>query len=143
MMVFIGWSGEESRAVAKILHEWLPEVLQAVTTWMAPDNIALAEYFAEVIAENLEEADFGILCLNSYNFRSPWVLFEAGALAKKMGRSGACPYLVGLQAAALETPLGNLQAISSTKEDTRKLVNEINSRLKPPLDENAWTIALS
>lgn len=135
MLVFIGWSGEESRAVAKILHEWLPQILQAVTTWMAPEGIAPAEYFVKVIAQKLEEADFGILCLNSYNFRNPWVLFEAGALAKSTDRASACPYLVGLKPSALESPLNNLQALSSTKEDTRRLVNEINSRLSPPLDE--------
>jgi hypothetical protein len=34
MRVFIGWSGEPSRSIAKALHDWLQGVVQRVEPWM-------------------------------------------------------------------------------------------------------------
>ena len=33
MKVFIGWSGERSKALAQSLHDWIPLVLHNVEPW--------------------------------------------------------------------------------------------------------------
>ena len=43
------------------------------------------------VAVELERTNFGIICLTKANQERPWVLFEAGALAKGLKWLGWCP----------------------------------------------------
>jgi hypothetical protein len=78
------------------------------------------------IAEKLEVAAFGILCITGDNINAPWLLFEAGALAKKLSNPNVCPYLIHLKPSDLQGPLSQFQACEATKAETRKLVHSIN-----------------
>jgi hypothetical protein len=39
MKVFISWSGSRSKQIAKILHDWLPIVLQNIEAFMSTEEI--------------------------------------------------------------------------------------------------------
>lgn len=130
MKVFISWSGSRSRAVAAQLKEWIPDVMNSVETWMSSDIHAGARWIREV-DDILGQADFGIVCLTRDNLRAPWILFEAGAIAKKMTESRVIPYLMDdLEPADVEPPLGMFQSKRWDREGTWQLVHSINSALR-------------
>ena len=60
MKVFISWSGERSKQVARALFEWIPCVIQAVKPWMS-EQIAKGARWSPEIAKELEETRFGIV----------------------------------------------------------------------------------
>jgi hypothetical protein len=44
----------------------------------------------------LDEYEFGIVCLTAENLTAPWIMFESGALAKKLGKTRLGPVLIRL-----------------------------------------------
>ncbi|MDC3962572.1 TIR domain-containing protein [Polyangium jinanense] len=126
MKVFLSWSGDRSRRVARTLREWLPLVLQHVEPWMSEKDIEAGERWGIEIGKKLEESFFGVICLTKENLTAPWILFEAGALSKIMASSAVCPYLLGLDFGDITGPLSQFQAKKASKEHTRALVESIN-----------------
>ena len=130
--VFISWSGERSRYVAEALRGWLPVVLQTVKPWMSADVEKGTRWETEISAR-LDEADVGIICLTPENLSSPWLLFEAGALSKKLTKSRVCTYLLDLTPAEVPPPMGMFQHTVFGRDDTRKLLDSINSAQAQPI----------
>lgn len=130
MKVFISWSGDLSHKVAQAFNEWLPCVLQGVQPFLSSENIHKGAPWFEEIGGQLEETDFGILCLTPFNLEAPWILFEAGALSKKVGKARVVPLVLGLSPSELKPPLSNFNAANVTKDDTLKLVRSVNEGLK-------------
>ena len=110
MKVFISWSGSRSQELAKTLREWLPLVLDYVEPWVSETDIAAGDRWAQAIGSELEESNFGIICITPENLTSPWVLFEAGALAKSMQDGKVIPLLFGLEYSDITDPLAQFQA---------------------------------
>src|SRR4051812_12111371 len=128
MKVFLSWSGERSRIVATALRKWLPDVVQAVEPWMSKHDIGAGSRWSKDIGQVLNDADFGILCLTSENYAAPWLLFEAGALAKRRDEARVVPYLIGIEPSDLPAgPLNQFQAKRATVDDTWDLVQAINA----------------
>lgn len=76
------------------------------------------------------------------NKNAPWLLFEAGALAKKIQQSHVCPFLLGLGTAQLEGPLAQFQATLATRGDVMKLLISVNKALgDEALQDNRLGIA--
>ena len=96
MKVFISWSGDISKAVATALRNWLPNVIQSVTPWMSEQDIPKGTRWTHQLNQQLEQVKTGIICLTPDNQRSPWILFETGALAKTLADTYVCPYLFRL-----------------------------------------------
>lgn len=132
MKVFISWSGKRSKAVAEALRGWVPKVIQSVEPLLSSE-FQVGARWTEDIGKSLEETDFGIICLTPENLEKPWILFEAGALSKRLDTARVCPYLYQLDHSAVEGPLVMFQAARAEKEDTRKLLESINTASKPPL----------
>lgn len=127
MKVFISWSGDRSKTVALALREWLPDVIQDVKPWVSASDIDAGARWSADIARQLSETKFGIICLTAENQLKPWILFEAGALAKTLDGTFLCPYLIGLESAeVLPGPLTQLQAKRSDREGTWALVQTLN-----------------
>ena len=82
------------------------------------------------ISKELESSDFGIICLTRSNLQAPWLMFEAGALAKKFDKSHVVPMLFGLKPSALQGPLVQFQAVTFDKKDFVKLLRNINKALE-------------
>lgn len=110
MRVFISWSGTRSQALAQTLREWLPLVLDYVEPWVSETDIAAGDRWAQAIGTELEASNFGIICITPENLTSPWVLFEAGALAKSMQDGKVIPLLFGLEFSDITDPLAQFQA---------------------------------
>lgn len=126
LKIFLSWSGAESHALAKVLHEWLPDVLPFVKPWMSSEDIAKGRRWAADVGESLEGSSYCIVCVTPGVERQPWVNFEAGAISKIVERSRVSPLLRGLSVEDLGSlPLAMFQCTTCDKEDIRKLLRSI------------------
>jgi hypothetical protein len=130
MKIFISWSGKLSHEVALALHEWLPLVINAVKPYVSSEDIAKGVDWFGNIHKNLSESRFGIVCVTRENMNRPWILFEAGAIASKLGSTHLTPLLIDLAPADIDNPLSKLQATKVEKDDFFKLVKTINDQLE-------------
>jgi hypothetical protein len=126
MKVFISWSGERSQALAQGLHDWIPLVLHNVEPWLSQADIEAGDRWAEAVAKELADSNFGIICITHENVGSPWVLFEAGALAKSMQGSKVIPLLLDLDIRDITGPLAQFQAKKVDKTGVSEVINSIN-----------------
>src|SRR5687768_12978857 len=94
MEIFLSWSGEPSHQAAKALRDWLPKVIQAVEPWLSSEDIRSGEAWFHNLSEVLGKCQFGIFCLTRANAGSPWVQYEAGAIAKHLGAARVVPLLI-------------------------------------------------
>jgi hypothetical protein len=133
MRVFISWSGEPSRSVAQALREWLPMVVQHVEPWMSEEDIESGGRWNDAIAAELEGAEYGLICLTSTNLERPWLIFEAGALAKRFDVARVVPLLIDLKPADVTMPLASFQGRALSEEGMRRLVKDLNEEREQPL----------
>jgi len=126
MRLFISWSGDRSEALAKALYEWLPLVLHYTAPWLSKSDIKAGERWSLEVAKELEQANFGILCVTKDNLNSPWILFEAGALAKSMQDGRVIPLLLDLDFKEVSGPLAQFQAKKTEKDGIWELVTSLN-----------------
>lgn len=130
MKVFISWSGDISLRFAQKFAEWLESVIQATKPFVSADDIRKGQRWFQEISKQLDETNFGILCVTPGNTEAAWLLFEAGALSKKIEHSHVCPLLIGVQNTDLRPPLSMFQTTDATKpEDIRRLLATINTML--------------
>lgn len=129
MKVFISWSGERSRDVANLMHEWISCVLQAVKPWVSTRDIDRGALWFGQISGQLQEASVGIICLTHENKDQPWILFEAGALAKGLSSARVCTLLVDLEPADIKDPLAQFNHTKPVKGDMFLLVSTLNAAL--------------
>ncbi|MBU1052762.1 MAG: toll/interleukin-1 receptor domain-containing protein [Proteobacteria bacterium] len=131
MKIFISWSGTQSKRIALALRDWIPYVLQEVEPWMSTKDIDAGSRWGREIEKELENTDFAIICLTKENQNAPWILFEAGAVAKSMNESYVCPFLIDMAPADInQGPLSQFQSKKATVDDTRDLISAINNCLK-------------
>ena len=81
------------------------------------------------IGRELDETVVGIVCLTPEGRNSSWVLFEAGALSKNRNTAHVCTYLVGMDSIDVEPPLNQFHDTKAERDDTFKLVSDVNSLL--------------
>lgn len=76
-------------SVASALYDWLPTVAQHVEPWMSEEAIESGARWNEEVSNALDQTSFEIICVTSANQHQPWLIFEAGALAKRVGENTA------------------------------------------------------
>lgn len=111
---------------------------------MSEHDIGPGKRWGIELSTELEASNFGILCLTPENITAPWLLYEAGALAKLVAESRVVPYL--LFNPNVIGPLSQFQGVNADNEGTLKLVNGINQLSDNPLPndriarifERAW-----
>lgn len=131
MKLFISWSGERSRFVAAALRTWLKMFLQAVDPWMSETEAVDGQRWNPDVESELYKAAFGISCVTGENRNTPWLLFEAGALAAQVKvNEFLCGYLIDIKASDLDYPLAQFRATTWDREGTLELVRAVNSALK-------------
>ncbi len=129
MKVFLSWSGQPSRSVAEFLRDWLPDVIHVLDPWMSATDLEAGARWGRRIERELEQTKCGILCLTNENQRSPWLLFEAGALAKTLKDTYVCPYLLDLNPTDVQGPITQFQASRANERGSWKIVSTLNSAL--------------
>ena len=136
MKIFLSWSGRQSKEVAQILREWLPAVIQAARPYFSPDDIGKGARWSSEIANELQDSKVGILCVTRQNLAAPWLLFEAGALAKTLNRTCVIPLVIDIEAVDLSGPLSQFQAARFDRQDMKRVIKVINEQLgSSALDE--------
>ena len=128
MKVFISWSGDRSKKIAEFLHEWLPTVLQNIKPYMSAESIDKGERWSLDIANQLQETNYGIVCVTPDNFNAPWILFESGALSKSINNSRVSPIIFDLLPSDLsKSPLLQFQLTQFNETEMAKLIISINN----------------
>lgn len=142
MKIFLSWSGDRSQAVATLLKNWLRLVIQSLDPWLSSQNIENGSLWFNELTTQLQEITTGILCLTHENKNKPWILFEAGALAKGLTTSRVCTLLIDLEPKDIEPPLSQFNHTKVTRDGLRKLIGDLNARLgDKALEESILTEA--
>jgi hypothetical protein len=139
--VFIGKSGKKSEAAATALHRWLTDVVQTIEPWTSQTDIEAGSRWGADVDQRLGDANFWVICLTRANLTAPWILFEAGALAKtipdKPGEPRVCPYCIDLKPTDIPPgPLSQFQAKTADAEGTWDLLRAINKQNASRLPED-------
>lgn len=135
MKVFLSWSEARSKAVAVALRNWLPLVLHYVEPWLSQQDIAAGERWSIELGAELNQSQYGIICLTPENITAPWILFEAGAISKSFSSSAVCPYLFDLDYSDIPTgPLSQFQGKKADSQSTKELLEAINFKARSPID---------
>jgi hypothetical protein len=131
--VFVSWSGALSHAIGRELHAWFPKVLPGVKPWISSEDIAKGKPWFLEIATQLGSSPVCVVCITRNNVGSPWLYYEAGAIAFAMDDAYVCPFLIDAGAESIRsTPFGQFQATLFDRDDTLRLVKTINARLPKP-----------
>lgn len=123
MQVFISWSGERSKMLANMVRHWMATVVPESRPWSSDVDINPPKSWFNEIVHRLAESGFGIACFTPENVRSPWLLFEAGALARS---NCLLPLLFDLTPKDLPEPVLQFQTLQVSKEHMMKLALKVN-----------------
>lgn len=129
MKVFISWSGKRSHAVAEVLKDWVSSVIQAAKPWLSSADIQRGAQWMGDIGTHLNESTVGIFCLTNNNKDAPWILFEAGAVAKGVSSNRICTLLIDLEPTSVLGPLAQFNHTKPSKTDMLKLASTLNFAL--------------
>lgn len=131
MKLLISWSGRQSQAVATALREWIPSVVTGANPWMSTLDISPGGRWFDELMQQLEQTDFCIICLTPDNLRSPWLYFEAGAIAAKHQQAKVCGFVTGVSPSQLGPgPFAQFQCVESNSDGAWSLVRAMNDALK-------------
>lgn len=127
LQVFISWSGDRSRAVAKHLKTWLPDVVRNAEPWLSSEDLRKGLQWLPELNKNLSSTGFGLLVLTADNKDAPWLVFEAGVISKALPDKHCCPVLCDLKQSDISGPLTQFQSTTITsKTDMLQLVKTMN-----------------
>lgn len=129
MKVFLSWSGQRSKEVANLLSDWLCCVIQASRPWISTRDLDRGSLWFGEINDQLKDTTVGIICLTQENKTRPWILFEAGALAKGLSTSRVCTLLIDLESKDIEDPLAQFNHTFPSRESVLGLVKTLNNTL--------------
>jgi hypothetical protein len=90
-------------------------VVHQVDAWISGRDINPGQRWALALGHELAQSDFAIICLTSENRQSPWILFEAGAVARSL-EARVVPLLFGITAGDLDGPLAQFQSLQVDDE---------------------------
>jgi hypothetical protein len=135
--VFISWSGDRSQAIAEELRDWLPTIVQSLEPFISTQDVPIGGRGLNVLASQLQDCSFGILCLTQENKQGKWIHFEAGALSKVIEASRVVPLLLDMKISDLTGPLVQFQAIAIEDRDgVFALVKALAEQSSPPIAES-------
>ncbi|NKJ23822.1 toll/interleukin-1 receptor domain-containing protein [Dyella sp. SG609] len=129
MKVFISFAQNRGAALAEAIRDWLPDVLQAVKPFMSNRDIESGTAWFPTIMGQLGEAKDGIICLTPESLSAPWLLFEAGAIAKGMESARVHAVLFGVEPSEVKPPLGQFQLKKADRTGFLSIIDSLNERL--------------
>lgn len=134
MKVFVSWSGEQSQKFAEALKEWLEQCIQSVEVFFSSEDIEKGDNWQIKLSNELQDTNYGIVCLTPENIDAPWIHFEAGALSKLLD-SKVMVLAMNINFSDIKGPLKAFQATKFEKSDIFKLLKTINGLQDKPLGE--------
>lgn len=134
MKVFVSWSGELSQKFAEALKEWLEQCIQSVEVFFSSEDIEKGDNWQIKLSNELQDTNYGIVCLTPENIDAPWIHFEAGALSKLLD-SKVMVLAMNINFSDIKGPLKAFQATKFEKSDIFKLLKTINGLQEKPLGE--------
>lgn len=134
MKVFVSWSGEQSQKFAEALKEWLEQCIQSVEVFFSSEDIEKGDNWQIKLSNELQDTNYGIVCLTPENIDAPWIHFEAGALSKLLD-SRVMVLAMNINFSDIKGPLKAFQATKFEKSDIFKLLKTINGLQEKPLGE--------
>ncbi len=129
MKCFYSWSGEFSRDIAEQFCNWFRGTLQTVEIFYSPE-IEKGTKWLHRLHQELEQTDFGLAFLTKDNYTEPWILYESGAIAKRVTESRLYTILIDCKPSDISGPLSYFQHTLITKSDISKLAFNLNSANK-------------
>jgi hypothetical protein len=136
MAVFISSAGEQGRKVAGAFREWLPRMLPGIDVSADTRDEKPGEAGLPALLSQLEKASLCLLFLTPQNVRSPWMYFEAGAMAGKKHGPKIVPYLAGVSGSYLMAgPLSQFSWVDGSRQGTWSLLRALNREMPEPRDE--------
>ena len=135
--VFIAWSGERSKKVARYLHDdWLRVLIQVARPFISIE-LEKGSNWSEEIGASLRTCATGIICLTPENQADPWINFEAGAVSNSIkSPAQVCTLLLGLSPSDVRGPLSRFQhTIATDCEEVYRLIKSINTALGKTVEE--------
>jgi hypothetical protein len=133
MDVFISWSERRSEWMAENLAKHLPLMLQGVDVFMSQASIEPGLRWRVELGEWLDKSNYGVICVTPENLTKPWLLFEAGALSKKLDARVCCLLIDGLEHSQLPDPLKQFMNCHFQRERMLDLFHAINRHQDRPL----------
>jgi hypothetical protein len=127
--VFLSWSGDVSKKLAEAFKDWVPNINLNIKTYFTPHDIEFGRRWRPEIAKQLETCNCGIVFLTRENMNRSWLLFEAGALAKRPNSGRAISLLFGMEMKELQDPLAQFQSLCFEKDGIRNLLAQLNKLL--------------
>ena len=136
MKIFISWAGEKGRNLANVLSSSLKKCKQ-FEPFISHGGIDAGEDWYKRLIEELETAEFGIVCLTKESLLSNWVHFETALL---MGRwrtksdstsnlnfqHRLVPLLFDIRRGEIKGPLSHLQCVdSSDRQEFERMIQQI------------------
>lgn len=129
MRILVSWSGARSQQLARGVKDLLKLTIQATDPWMSSEDIEKGSRWFQEIGDVLNDATFCVVCVTPENRQSLWLAFEAGAVAKAVGKSHVCPLLLELAPSDIVGPLSHFQVTSVGRDDVFKMVQAVNNCL--------------
>lgn len=99
---------------------------------MSDEEIKSGTRWNDQVAKALDETDFGLVCVTAGNQHNPWLMFEAGALAKRLDVGRVVPLCIDLAPADVTGPLEAFQGRRLDAEGMRKLVQDMMALRENP-----------
>jgi hypothetical protein len=124
--VFISWSGQLAKKVARVWRDLLDAVFDNVDPFMSEKDIEAGDRNLRKIADELSGTNFGIVVVTQENQNSRWLNYEAGALSKNVDEDSeetgrVVPSIVDFaRAGDVERPLGQFQGKLLNEEGIRE-----------------------
>lgn len=122
MSVFISWAGTESfsHRFAICLKDWIAGLFtERLKCFVSTNDITAGTTWLDRLFRAIDQSEAGIIVVTKESIKSEWLLFEAGALARKVGWNNQrlCPLLLDLHPSSLNDPLGRFQYKTMPVED--------------------------
>jgi len=124
MKVFISWSGQRSRHVAEAIRRWLPSVVHGIDVWISSRDLEPGSNWHRRLFDQLAQTSYGLVIVTAESATAPWVLFEAGAVAK-YPEARLIPLLVEFDRESMPAPLQEFTAERCDREGMWDIVRYV------------------
>jgi hypothetical protein len=124
--VFISQSRDRSRAVAFELQQFVRLLVPGTEPWVSNTGIEKGSRWSPELAENLDDAGAGIICLDADNLDDRWILFEAGTLARKP-QDKVWTFLLDIDYSQVQQPLSQFQHTKAERSDVLLMIQSISN----------------